>query len=127
MAKINRRKNFTATTENGSVDIEFTFNSTALEGKSVVAFETLYFDDKEIAVHDDINDKGQTITFNSKSTEPATIDSNGNGDNIDSNGTPAQTTSGKTVNTGMVAPIALFILVIISASTIINNRKKKNW
>lgn len=125
--KLTAEKNFTATTENGSVDIEFTFNSTALEGKSVVAFETLYFDDKEIAVHDDINDKGQTITFNSKSTEPATIDSNGNGDNIDSNGTPAQTTSGKTVNTGMVAPIALFILVIISASTIINNRKKKNW
>lgn len=125
--EITAEKTFTATTENGSVDIEFTFDSTALEGKSVVAFETLYFDDKEIAVHADINDKGQTITFNSKSTEPATIDSNGNGDNIDSNGTPAQTTSGKTVNTGMVVPIALFILVIISASTIINNRKKKNW
>lgn len=125
--EITAEKTFTATTENGSVDIEFIFDSTVLEGKSVVAFETLYFDDKEIAVHADINDKGQTITFNSKSTEPATIDSNGNGDNIDSNGTPAQTTSGKTVNTGMVVPIALFILVIISASTIINNRKKKNW
>lgn len=134
-SEVTSEKTFTAESENGSVNIEFTFDSTQLAGKSVVVFETIYFNDTEIASHADISDEGQTVTFNElpteplteAATEPATIDSNGNGDNIDSNGTPAQTTSGKTVNTGMVAPIALFILVIISASTIINNRKKKNW
>ena len=134
-SEVTSEKTFTAESENGSVNIEFTFDSTQLAGKSVVVFETIYFNDTEIASHADISDEGQTVTFNElpteplteAATEPATIDSNGNGDNIDSNGTPAQTTSGKTVNTGMVVPIALFILVIISASTIINNRKKKNW
>lgn len=52
---------FIAETEEGSIDITFTFDSSALAGKSLVAFETLYTEEKEVAVHADITDKGQTV------------------------------------------------------------------
>ena len=52
---------FTAETEDGSIDITFTFDSSALAGKSLVAFETLYTEEKEVAVHTDIEDEGQTV------------------------------------------------------------------
>ncbi|MDL2238190.1 VaFE repeat-containing surface-anchored protein [Christensenellaceae bacterium OttesenSCG-928-K19] len=56
-------KTFKALTESGTVTMEFTFNSAALKGRSVVVFETLYHDDAEIAVHADIEDEGQTVVF----------------------------------------------------------------
>ena len=52
---------FIAETEEGSIDITFTFDSSALAGKSQVAFETLYTEEKEVAVHADITDEGQTV------------------------------------------------------------------
>ncbi|MFR8066851.1 MAG: VaFE repeat-containing surface-anchored protein [Acutalibacter sp.] len=48
---------------NGTIDVLFTFDAIGLEGKSVVVFETLYTDEKEVASHTDIEDEGQTITF----------------------------------------------------------------
>ena len=52
---------FTAETEDGSIEITFTFDSSVLEGKSLVAFETLYTEEKKVAVHADIEDEGQTV------------------------------------------------------------------
>ena len=52
---------FIAETEEGSIDITFTFDSSALAGKSLVAFEPLYTEEKEVAVHADITDEGQTV------------------------------------------------------------------
>ena len=52
---------FTAEKPSGSVDIEFTFDSTLLSGRTIVAFETLKYKEKEIAVHADINDREQTV------------------------------------------------------------------
>lgn len=56
-------KTFRATAESGSTTMEFTFDASALKGKAVVVFETLYLTDKEIAAHTDIEDANQTITF----------------------------------------------------------------
>lgn len=61
--KITATKTFTAKKSEGSVELEFTFDSSALAGKAVVVFETLLYKDKEVAVHKDIRDKGQTVTF----------------------------------------------------------------
>lgn len=55
-------KTFTAEKADGTVDLEFTFDSTVLNGASVVAFETLKYGKIEVAVHADINDKDQTVT-----------------------------------------------------------------
>ena len=65
---------FTPTEKNGTVDVVFKFNASGLEGKSVTAFETLYFvpegedgsspdKDFELADHEDIKDEGQTVHF----------------------------------------------------------------
>ena len=54
---------FTPEHSSGTVDVSFEFNSSALAGKSVVVFETLYRLDKKIASHADIDDAGQTVEF----------------------------------------------------------------
>ncbi|WP_409199352.1 VaFE repeat-containing surface-anchored protein [Methanobrevibacter sp. DSM 116169] len=56
-------KTFTATSANGTIDLEFTFDASSLQGKIIVVFEKLYQNGTEIAVHEDINDKEQTIEF----------------------------------------------------------------
>ena len=63
----------------GSVDVEFAFDASALKGKSVVVFERLYVKETEVAVHTDITDEGQTITFLTPPEAPPvkTGDSNG--------------------------------------------------
>lgn len=54
---------------NGSVKLTFKFNGEDLRGKSVVAFEQLFFvpegskKEKKLTVHEDIKDEGQTVHF----------------------------------------------------------------
>ena len=52
---------FTAEEKEGSVEVVFTFDASALEGTTTVVYEKLYTENKEVAAHTDINDKGQTI------------------------------------------------------------------
>lgn len=54
---------FTPEEPEGTVELTFTFNGSALTGKTLVAFETVTYKEKEVAVHADINDKAQTIYF----------------------------------------------------------------
>ena len=52
---------FIAEEENGSVDVEFTFDASLLAGKTVVVFEDLYYNGKKVGSHADINDEDQSI------------------------------------------------------------------
>ncbi len=61
--KVTAEKEFTPKTADGSVDLEYTFDASALAGKQVVVYEELYTSDKLIGEHKDINDEGQTVTF----------------------------------------------------------------
>ena len=54
---------FTAKEKNGSITLDFTFNASALQGKEVVVFEELYQDNILVAIHAEIEDKGQTVKF----------------------------------------------------------------
>lgn len=54
---------FIPSESNGTVDVLFTFDGSALLGKSVVVFETLYQGENEVTAHTDIEDEGQTVTF----------------------------------------------------------------
>ena len=54
---------FTPADTTGTVDVTFTFDSTDLDGESVVVFETLYRGDAKICAHADIDDEGQTVEF----------------------------------------------------------------
>lgn len=60
---VSAEKTFTPETKDGTVDLDFTFDSRALKGNAVVAFESLYEDEIEVATHADLSDEGQTIEF----------------------------------------------------------------
>lgn len=61
--EVRAEKTFTAKKPNGTIELEFTFDGSALAGATVVVFETLYTDNKEVATHTDINDVDQTVTY----------------------------------------------------------------
>ena len=54
---------FTPISSEGSVELAYTFDGSALAGKSVVVFEDLYQGENVVASHADINDEGQTVNF----------------------------------------------------------------
>lgn len=60
-AEVTSEKEFVAEEAAGTVELEFTFDGSALAGKAVVVFEDVYYQDKLVAVHADITDEGQTI------------------------------------------------------------------
>lgn len=65
---------FTAETESGSVEVEFTFDASGLGNKTTVVFESLTVEGKEVAAHTDINDEAQTIEFKAPPVTPKTGD-----------------------------------------------------
>lgn len=54
---------FTPEQSEGSVELTFVFDGSALKGKTIVAFESVTYKDKEVAAHTDIEDKDQSIYF----------------------------------------------------------------
>ena len=54
---------FTPAESSGAIEVLFTFDASALAGKAVVVFETLYIGEEEVTSHTDIEDEGQTVTF----------------------------------------------------------------
>ena len=54
---------FTPTNSEGTVELNYTFDGSALAGKSVVVFEDLYQGENVVASHADLEDEGQTVTF----------------------------------------------------------------
>lgn len=68
---ITSKTTFTAASEDGSVELTFTFSGVSLAGESVVAFETVTRDGIEVAVHTDITDDDQTVDIPKISTSLA--------------------------------------------------------
>ena len=67
--------NFTAEDSYGNVDVTFYFDGSSLkEGTSLVAFESLSHNDKEIASHADVNDSGQTVTITKPTLSTTAVD-----------------------------------------------------
>lgn len=61
--EIRSETTFTPYEPTGSVTVEFTFDARYInEETNIVVFESLYSEDKELAVHADIEDEGQTVT-----------------------------------------------------------------
>ena len=65
-AEVTAEVEFTPESADGTVELTYTLDASALAGTTIVVFETLYSDGVEIAAHADINDEGQTITINPK-------------------------------------------------------------
>lgn len=60
---ITAEKEIQVTEEVGTVNMEFSFDASELNNRSIVIYEYLYQDNELITSHEDINDKDQTITF----------------------------------------------------------------
>ena len=58
---------FTPSQKNGIADITFTIDDSALQGHTYVAYETLSEDNKQIGVHNNLNDQAETGSINSSS------------------------------------------------------------
>ena len=61
--EITAEQKFTAKSDNGTVEMSFTFDASLMQGKTTVVFESVFYNDLEVAVHSDIEDEGQTVTF----------------------------------------------------------------
>ena len=59
--EVTAEKEFTAETSNGFVNLEFTFNASALAGKTVVVFEDVYQDKIKVGTHTEITDEEQSV------------------------------------------------------------------
>lgn len=92
--KINGKKvmastKFVAKGANGEVKVVFKFDASALDGKSLVAFEKMYDVDTNTLIgrHEDINDKKQTVKVSSKAIPHQTSERSG-GSGSSESGTP---------------------------------------
>ena len=61
--EIYRELVFTADQSSGSLTMEFLVPAAAVEGKTVVAFERLFYEDTVIAVHEDLEDEAQSVFY----------------------------------------------------------------
>lgn len=64
--EVTAEKKFTANGDAGSlvnetIELEFTFDASALKGTTTVVFENLYEGENEIGTHADLEDEGQTV------------------------------------------------------------------
>ena len=107
--EVTAEKEFTAETSNGFVNLEFTFNASALAGKTVVVFEDVYEDGKLIGTHSDINDEGQSVKIIKK-------------------GKIIVEFNGGNTNTGDKSNIMLYVylLMICSSLTYVYVKKRRN-
>ena len=70
-------KEFVPDAPDGTVEVEFVLDGSALAGKSIVVFEDLSRDGKTVASHADINDEGQTVRVKTKIRTTATDKASG--------------------------------------------------
>lgn len=117
--KVTAEKTFTAKSEAGSIELEFTFDGSTLGEKEIVVFEKLFYNGREIAAHEDIEDMGQTVTLHKEKTVTITSKKPG-----------TTTYTSKPVKTGDASQIALYVGLAVLAmagilvSVILKKRKK---
>lgn len=117
--KVTAEKTFTAKSEAGSIELEFTFDGSTLGEKGIVVFEKLFYNGREIAAHEDIEDMGQTVTMHKEKTVTITSKKPG-----------TTTSTSKPVKTGDASQIALYVGLAVLAmagilvSVILKKRKK---
>ena len=65
---------FTAEAADGSTTVTFTFDTSVLQGKTLVVFETLYdTNGNQIVDHSDLNDEDQTVTVPVQPENPPVV------------------------------------------------------
>ena len=133
--KLTASVTFTPKTPNGTVVMEFTFDSTACEGREIVVFEKLLIKDKVVGVHEDINDENQTVKFTKDSPNPPPTPSFNNPSNNPSNKEPTPSNSNRPnpsngiIQTGdnyTTIAIAMTLAVVALGVAVFFFKKKRN-
>ena len=74
---------FTAETENGDVDVVFTFNAAGVtDGTKLVAFESVTYNGRELCAHADIEDEDQTVTVKQPEIGTTAVDGSDSDKNL---------------------------------------------
>ena len=81
--------------------MEFTFDATELKGEQVVVFEEVCLEEKLVAVHADLEDEGQSVTYKKEKPEEKEEPEK-----------PKETTTAKTVATGDGAYVKILVFMI---------------
>ena len=105
--EIAAEKEVTISESDGEISMDFTLDASELNNTSVVIYEYLYYEDKLVTSHEDINDKDQTVTFKVGSLS---VNLPGNG----GNGMFSVKTGDHTVVTGIMLTLAGAAIVITS-------------
>ncbi|MBD9707796.1 VaFE repeat-containing surface-anchored protein [Enterococcus faecium] len=71
--EIRKTLTFIADKANGTKDLEFTVNASVLKGQTIVVFEKLFRDGIEVAAHEDITDKNQSVRVNNPAVHTTAV------------------------------------------------------
>lgn len=123
---VTAKKTFTPKEPDGTVEMEFTFDSSALGGRSTVVFEELRKGEIVVATHADVKDEGQTVKIKEPEPEPTptpTPVTPTTPNKPTTPGTPTPATTGKgsptiqaqPVKTGDNSRAGLYLILMIAA------------
>lgn len=76
--EVHAEREFVAEQPNGIIELEFVVAKGDLAGKTVVVFESVYLEDKEVGTHADINDKNQSVSYPQIGTKASETSIHGN-------------------------------------------------
>lgn len=72
--KVEQEVKLTDNTKSGNVEVPLQLDVSKIAGKTLIAFEELYYKDELIAFHKDINDKNQTIEISNPTLKTNAVD-----------------------------------------------------
>ena len=103
--EVTSEKTFVAESADGTVELTFTLNASELKGTTLVVFESVSYNNHEVATHTDINDEAQSVRFPDMKTSAKDADDLDSWINPDSEATIIDTVSYKNLTPGRVYKI----------------------
>ena len=102
--EVTAEKQLIPDTDSGEIQMEFTFDATKLNGEQVVVFEEVYLEEKLVAVHADLEDEGQSVTYKKEKQVEE--------EKPESPEKPKETEKAKTVATGDGSYVKILVFLI---------------
>lgn len=145
--EVTAEKKFCPSTSTGTVVMEFGLDASELGGRTIVVFETLFYENTELAVHANLEDEEQTIRIQENPEEPEEPENPAEPEEPEETGDPGKSevpenvapenpgpdTQGqqKTVKTGDSISVSDIVilgcleLVLVTITAVLRKKKKK--
>ncbi len=119
---------FTPVGESGAIEMEYDLDGQDMAGKTIVAFEKMYYEDNLIAAHEDINDEDQSVNI-VKRVEPTTEVDRTEANTVKPTPTKPNATELNSPETGDKIDIMLIVLIgimsVLIALVVLRRRSMK--